>query len=59
MTKYSQETADLFTFTEEFLNGKIHFFVQCSGGREKASTGLYLKIGKKCPDFAKKCPDLG
>ena len=24
-----QETADLVTFTEEILNGKLHFFVQC------------------------------
>ena len=23
-----QETADLVTFTEEILNGKLHFFVQ-------------------------------
>ena len=25
----SQETADLATFAEEILNGKLHFFVQC------------------------------
>ena len=24
-----QETADLVTFTEEILNGKLQFFVQC------------------------------
>ena len=24
-----QEKADLVTFTEEILNGKLHFFVQC------------------------------
>ena len=24
-----QETADLVAFTEEILNGKLHFFVQC------------------------------
>ena len=24
-----KETADLVTFTEENLNGKLHFFVQC------------------------------
>ena len=24
-----QETADIVTFTEEVLNGKLHFFVQC------------------------------
>ena len=24
-----QETADLVTFTEEILNGKLHFFVNC------------------------------
>ena len=29
-----QETADLVTFTEEILNGKLHFFVQC---------GLYMQ----------------
>ena len=34
MSKYGfnkvalQETADLVTFTEEILNGKLHFFVQ-------------------------------
>ena len=26
----SLETADLVTFAEETLNGKLHFFVQCS-----------------------------
>ena len=26
--KFPQETADLVTFTEEILNGKLHFFVQ-------------------------------
>ena len=25
----SKETADLVTFTEEILNGKIYFFLQC------------------------------
>ena len=24
-----QETADLVPFTEEIINGKLHFFVQC------------------------------
>ena len=24
-----QETADLVTFTEEILNGKLNFFVEC------------------------------
>ena len=28
--RISQETADLVTFTEEILNGKLQFFVQCS-----------------------------
>ena len=27
-----QKTADLVTFTEEILNGKLHFFVQCVWG---------------------------
>ena len=27
---FPQETADLVTFTEEILNGKLHFFVQCN-----------------------------
>ena len=29
-TAQKQETADLITFTEEILNGKLHFFVQCT-----------------------------
>ena len=29
MTKNRQFPADLVTFTEEILNGKLHFFVQC------------------------------
>ena len=29
MRPKSQETADLVMFTEEILNGKLHFFVQC------------------------------
>ena len=30
MSPNPQETADLVTFTEEILNGKLHFFVQCN-----------------------------
>ena len=29
MSLNPQETADLVTFTYEFVNGKLHFFVQC------------------------------
>ena len=29
MWPYPQETADLLTFTEEILNGKLDFFEQC------------------------------
>ena len=32
-SKYDQGTADLVTFTDEILNGKLHCF--CSGVREK------------------------
>ena len=31
LLKGSSETADLVTFTEEILNGKLYFFVQCLG----------------------------
>ena len=30
MRIWLHETADLVTFSEEILNGKLHFFVQCS-----------------------------
>ena len=33
VSKFDQichETADLVTFTEEILSGKLHFFVQCN-----------------------------
>ena len=29
MEQNPQETADLVRFTEEILNGRLHFFVQC------------------------------
>ena len=32
-----QETADLVTFTEEILNGKLHFYVQCKVPKKKES----------------------
>ena len=34
-----QETADLVTFTEETLIGKLHFL--CSGGNEKTRKNVY------------------
>ena len=38
------ETADLLTFTEEILNGKLYFFVQC----ERCRIGrLYQKKGPR------------
>ena len=35
-----QFPADLAKFTEEILNGKLHFFVQCQNGRE--STEIFF-----------------
>ena len=31
-----QETVDLFAFTEEILNGKLHVFVQCLFNKQTA-----------------------
>ena len=43
-----QETTDLVTFTEEILNGKLHFFVQCKN-MEPVKYALVRKFFLKVP----------
>ena len=46
VTKYPQETADLFTFTEEFLNGKLHFLCSVVGGGRRSQPAFIWKYKK-------------
>ena len=41
MWPYPQETADLVTFTEEILNGKLYFL--CSDNIEESYTKVFCK----------------
>ena len=42
-----QETVDLVTFTEEILNGKFQFFLQCSLEGKKAQVTFSEDIESK------------
>ena len=53
------ETADLVTFTEEILNGKLHFFVQCGIGWQPLTIAVKWsmlnvcrRLGYVCGSFA-------
>ena len=40
-----QETADLVTFIEEILNGKLHFLCSVTRGFELATLGFHISKG--------------
>ena len=51
-----QFSADLVTFTEEILNGKLHFFVQCMINSEDSFKIFPWKKNLKNPPAETKIP---
>ena len=43
MSANPQDTADLVTFTEEILNGKLHFFEQCKSRTDRVLPGSKVR----------------
>ena len=53
-----QETADLVTFTEEILNGKLHFFTVIVFGKETNLSNKYMVNNRNTRKCCKICSKL-
>ena len=50
-----KETADLVTFTEEILNGKLHFLSSETSNIQNIYNMIYIMFLNKLENFVKKC----